>query len=270
MKNEKAKTVTEDHGSELLTVIDAVELADAITKAGRPFYIDTDHEVENGLDVWAVNSKTGEDYPRSWRVMDDLSVLIFNTDKNGNSDLIEEKSFEDIHELGVWLAKEFADLAGKNESGEWDDEQYKEWALEDIDRLIDRCWDSIESAIKEKYPGATLSANYDVEVDDVKVRRGRDWSDTNVSLKETAKLTVPVEYDPLEDSPEIDSAVDREIDAISAILDGIKFDTRKSSLLQKGDFENPEVLFDDVDFEGKAIIIPLTLTYTYHYEDSAD
>ena len=51
MKNEKAKTVAEDHGSELLTVIDAVELADEITKADRPFYIDTDHEVENGLDV---------------------------------------------------------------------------------------------------------------------------------------------------------------------------------------------------------------------------
>ena len=105
----------EDHGIHLLTTADVVELADSITKAGRPFYIDTDHEVENGLDVWAVNSETGEDYPRSWRVMDDLSVLIFNTDRKGNSALVGEKSFEDAHELGVWLAKEFASLAGKTE-----------------------------------------------------------------------------------------------------------------------------------------------------------
>lgn len=111
MKNKK--TAAEDHGSELLTVIDAVELADSLTKAGRPFYIDTGHEAENGLDVWAVNSKTGEDYPRSWRVMNDLSVFVYNTDKNGNADVIEEKSFGDIHELGTWLAKEFAALAGK-------------------------------------------------------------------------------------------------------------------------------------------------------------
>lgn len=114
MKNEKTKTVAEDHGSELLTVIDAVELADEITKADRPFYIDTDHEIENGLDVWAVNSKTGEDYPRSWRVMDDLSVLVFNMGAKGDTHLIEEKSFEDINELGVWLAKEFSNLAGKS------------------------------------------------------------------------------------------------------------------------------------------------------------
>lgn len=260
----KPENRNEDHGSELLTVIDAVELADEITKAGRPFYIDTDHEVENGLDVWAVNSKTGEDYPRSWRVMDDLSVLIFNTDKNGNSDLVDEKSFEDIHELGVWLAKEFADLAGKNESGEWDDDQYKEWALGNINSLIDRCWASIESAIKEKYPGATLSANNDAEVDDIEIQRGRDWIDTTVSLKETGKLTVPVEYDPIEDS-----AVDHEIDSIAAILDGIKFNTRRASFRQKGDLENPEVSFNDVDFEGKSIVIPLTFTYTYHFADSA-
>lgn len=264
MKNEKAKTVAEDHGSELLMIIDAVELADEITKAGRPFYIDTDHEVENGLDVWAVNSKTGEDYPRSWRVMNDLSVLIFNTDKNGNSDLVDEKSFEDIHELGVWLAKEFADLAGKNESGEWDDDQYKEWAVGNIKPLIDRCWASIESAIKEKYPGATLSANNDTEVDDIEIQRGRDWIDTTVSLKETGKLAVPVEYDPIEDS-----AVDHEIDSIAAILDGVKFNTRRTSFRQKGDLENPEVSFDDVDFEGKSIIIPVTFTYTYHFKDSA-
>lgn len=161
-------------------------------------------------------------------------------------------------------------VRGLFESDEWDDEQYKEWALEDIDRLIDRCWASIESAIKEKYPGATLSLNYDVEVDDVEVQRGRDWSDTTVSLKETGKLTVPVEYDPLEDSPAINAAVDHEIESIATILDGIKFNTRKLSLLQKGDLKNPEVSFDDVDFEGKAIVIPLTFTYTYHYEDSAD
>ena len=114
----------EDHGIHLLTTADVVELADSITKAGRPFYIDTDHEVENGLDVWAVNSETGEDYPRSWRVMDDLSVLIFNTDRKGNSELVDEKSFEDVHELGVWLAREFTNLAGKNEAipprDEWD------------------------------------------------------------------------------------------------------------------------------------------------------
>jgi len=128
MKNKKP--VAEDHGSELLTVIDAVELADSLTKAGRPFYIDTDHEAENGLDVWAVNSKTGEDYPRSWRVMDDLSVFVYNTDKNGNADVVEEKSFGNIHELGAWLAKEFANLAGKtreskgrrNERGDSHDE----------------------------------------------------------------------------------------------------------------------------------------------------
>lgn len=114
MKNEKGKNVNEDHGSELLTVIDAVELADSLTKAGRPFYIDTDHEGKSGLDVWAVNSKTGEDYPRSWRVMDDLSVFVYNTDKNGNADVVEEKSFGNVRELGAWLAKEFTDLAGKS------------------------------------------------------------------------------------------------------------------------------------------------------------
>lgn len=117
MKNEKGKIINEDHGSELLTVIDAVELADSLTKAGRPFYIDTVHEAENGLDIWAVDSKTGEDYPRSWRVMDDLSVIVYNTDKNGNADVVEEKSFGDIHELGAWLAKEFIEfiaLTGKS------------------------------------------------------------------------------------------------------------------------------------------------------------
>lgn len=156
-----------------------------------------------------------------------------------------------------------------NESGEWDDDQYKEWAVGNIKPLIDRCWASIESAIKEKYPGATLSANGDTEVDDVEIQGGRDWSDTTVSLKETGKLTVPVEYDPLEGSPATDSAVDREIDSIAAILDGIKFNTRRASFRQKGDLENPEVSFDDFDFEGKAIVIPLTFTYTYHYADSA-
>jgi len=266
----KPENHNEDHGSELLTVIDAVELADDITKADRPFYIDTDHEVENGLDVWAVNSKTGEDYPRSWRVMNDLSVLIFNTDEKGNSDLVDEKSFENIQELGAWLAKEFNNLAGKNESDEWDDDQYKEWAIGDISPLIDRCWTSIESAIKEKYPDASLTANNDTEVDDVEAYRGRDWSETTVSLKETGKLTIPVEYDPLEPSPEIDSAVEQTIDSIAAILDGIKFNTRRTSFRQKGDLRNPEVLFDDADFEGKAIVIPLTFTYAYHFEDSAE
>lgn len=270
MKNEKAKTVAEDHGSELLTVIDAVELADEVTAAGRPFYIDTDHEVENGLDVWAVNSKTGEDYPHSWRVMNDLSVLVFNTDEKGNSELIEEKSFDDIHGLGVWLAKEFAEMAGKNESDEWDNDQYMEWAIGNISPLIDRCWASIESAIKEKYPGASLTVNNDTEVDDVEDHRGRDWSDTTVSLKETGKLTIPVEYDPLEESPEIDSAVDQTIDSIATILGGIKFDIRRTSPRQKGDLKNPEVLFDDADFERKAIVIPLTFTYAYHFENSAE
>lgn len=270
----KPENRNEDHGSELLTVIDAVELADDITKADRPFYIDTDHEVENGLDVWAVNSKTGEDYPRSWRVMNDLSVLIFNTDEKGNADLVDEKSFENIQELGVWLAKEFAEMAGKNESDEWDDEwdddQYKEWALDDISPVVDRCWTSIESAIKEKYPDASLTANNDTEVDEVEAQRGRDWSKTTVSLKETGKLTIPVEYDPLEGSPEVDAAVDQDLDSIAAILGGIKFDTRRTSLRQKGDLKYPEVLFDDADFEGKAIVIPLTFTYAYHFEDSAE
>ncbi len=266
----KPENLNEDHGSELLTVIDAVELADDITKADRPFYIDTDHEVENGLDVWAVNSKTGEDYPRSWRVMNDLSVLVFNTDAKGNSDLVDEKSFENIQELGAWLAKEFNNLAGKNESDEWDDDQYKEWAIGDISPLIDRCWTSIESAIKEKYPDASLTANNDTEVDDVEAHRGRDWSETTVSLKETGKLTIPVEYDPLEKSPEIDSAIEQTLDSIAAILDGIKFNTRRTSFRQKGDLRNPEVSFDDADFEGKSIVIPLTFTCTYHYEDSAD
>lgn len=269
MKNKKAKTVAEGHGSELLTVIDAVELADEITKAGRLFYIDTDSEVENGLDVWAVNSKTGDDYPRSWRVMNDLSALIFNTDRNGNSDLVDEKSFENLHALGAWLAKEFNNLAGKNESDEWDDDQYKEWALDDISPLIDGCWASIESAVKEKYPGATLTANNDAEVEDISAQRGRDWSNTTVSLKETGKLAVPVEYDPLEDSPAIDSAVGRDINSITSILGGIKFNTRRASIRQKGNLMNPEVSFSDADFERKAIVIPLTLTYTYHYEDSA-
>lgn len=157
-----------------------------------------------------------------------------------------------------------------NESGEWDDDQYKEWAIGDINPLIGQCWASIESAITEKYPGASLDVNNDTEVDDVEVHKGRDWSDVAVSLKETGKLTVPVEYDPLEDSPAVDSAVDREIDSIAAILDGIKFDTRRSSLRQKGELENPKVSLDDVDFEEKAIVIPLTFTYTYHFEDSAD
>lgn len=110
----KLENRNEDHGSELLTVIDAVELADEITKADRPFYIDTEHDGENGLYVWAVNSKTGKDYSRSWRVTNDLSVLVFNMDEKGNPHLIEEKSFEDINELGVWLAKEFSNLAGKS------------------------------------------------------------------------------------------------------------------------------------------------------------
>lgn len=269
MKNEKAKTVAEDHGSELLTVIDAVELADEITKADRPFYIDTDHEVENGLDVWAVNSKTGEDYPRSWRVMNDLSVLVFNTDAKGNSDLIEEKSFDDIHGLGVWLAKEFAELAGKNESDDWDDDQYMEWALNDIGPVVDRCWASIESAIKEKYPGATLTTNNDTEVDDIEDQRGRDWSNTTVSLKETGKVTIPVEYNPLEDSPEIDAAVDQDLDSIATILGEVKFNNRRTSPRQRGNLEYPEVSFGAADFEGKTIVIPLTFTYAYHFEDSA-
>lgn len=110
----KLENRNEDHGSELLTVIDAVELADEITKADRPFYIDIGDEIENGIDVWAVNSKTGKDYSRSWRVMNNLSVLVFYTDEKGNPDLIEEKSFEDINELGVWLAKEFSNLVGKS------------------------------------------------------------------------------------------------------------------------------------------------------------
>lgn len=266
----KPENYNEDHGSSLLTVVDVVELADEITKADRPFYIDTDNEVENGLDVWAVNSKTGDDYSRSWRVMDDLSVLIFNTDKKGNSDLVGEESFENIHALGAWLAKEFNKLAGKNESDEWDDDQYKEWALDDISPLIDRCWASIESAIKEKYPNATLTANNDAEVEDVSAQRGRDWSNTTVSLKETGKLTIPVEYDPLGDSPATDSAVGSDINSIASILGGIKFNTRRASIRQKGNLRNPEVMFYDPDFEGKAIVIPLTFTYTYHYEDSAE
>jgi hypothetical protein len=263
----KLENRNEDHGSELLTVIDAVELADEITKADRPFYIDTDHEIENGLDVWAVNSKTGEDYSRSWRVMNDLSVLVFDMDAKGNSELIEEKSFDDIHGLGVWLAKEFAELAGKNESDEWDDGQYMEWALNYIGPVVDQCWASIESAIKEKYPGATLTTNNDTEVDDIEDQRGSDWSNTTVYLKETGKLTIPVEYDPLEDSPEVDAAVDQDLDSIAAILGGIKYATRTSPR-QRGDLEYPEVSLDAADFEGKTIIIPLTFTYTYHFEDS--
>ena len=159
MKDEKVKTVAEDHGSELLTVIDAVELADDITKADRPFYIDTDHEVENGLDVWAVDSKTGEDYPRSWRVMDDLSVLIFNTDKNGDSDLVDEKSFENIHELGTWLAKEFADLAGKTESVEYahDEDAYQE--------AIDAAVESVREITSETYPGQKIEVTGDYSID---------------------------------------------------------------------------------------------------------
>ncbi len=262
----KPENRNEDHGSELLTVIDAVELADELTKEGRPFYIDTDHEVEDGLDVWAVNSKTGEDCPRSWRVMDDLSVLVFNTDKNGNADLIEEKSFEDIHELGVWLAKEFGNLAGKNESGDWDDYDYYEWAVGNIGKLIDKNWAIIKDAFQEKYPGATLTRNNDARVTDVNTLSGSDWSDVTVFLEETATLTIPVGYDPADD----DSPVEAEFDALDAILNSIKFNTRKLSLLQKGDLENPEVSFGDADFNGKAIVIPLTFTYEYHFEDSAD
>lgn len=264
----KPENRNEDHGSELLTVIDAVEVADELTKADRPFYIDTDHEVENGLDVWAVDSKTGDDYPRSWRVMDDLSVLIFNTDKKGNSELIEEKTFENIQELGTWLVKEFNKLAGKNESDdEWDDNQYMDWALGDIQPVVDRCWASIESAIKEKYPNATLKVNSDTEVEDVDYRRDRYSSDTKVDLKETGKLTIPVEYDALED----EVACDKDIDAVAAILDGIKFNTRWASIRQKGDLKHPAVAFDDIDFEdSNAIIFPLNFTYTYHYADSAD
>lgn len=264
----KPENRNEDHGSELRTVIDAVELADSITKAGRPFYIDTDHEVENGLDVWAVNSKTGEDYPRSWRVMNDLSVDIFNTDKNGNSDLIDEKSFADVQELFKWLSTEFNNLAGKRESDDsddaWDDDQYMEWALGDIGSLVEKCRASIENALKEKHPNIVLTWNNDTKADDISVQRGRDWSDTRVTLKETAKLKVPVEYDPLEGTE-----AEREIDSIADILGGIQFDTHRQSLRQKGDLEDPEVLFDDADFEEKAIVIPLTFTYTYHFEDSA-
>lgn len=167
------------------------------------------------------------------------------------------------------VRKALGALAGKNESEEWDNDQYKEWALNDIGPVVDRCWASIESAIEEKYPGATLTTNNDTEVDDIEDQRGRDWSNTTVSLKETGKVTIPVEYDPLEDSPEIDAAVDQDLDSIAAILGEVKFNNRRTSPRQKGDLENPEILFDDVDFEGKTIVIPLTFTYAYHFEDSA-
>lgn len=153
-----------------------------------------------------------------------------------------------------------------NDDDGWDDDQYKDWINENISEKANRNWDKVSEAISKQFPGASLDKQIDQEIDVLFDDHGRDYTNTKVSVEETRKLHIPVDFDPYED----DDALDSLFETVNQALGEIKFEKGSAGLKHHGSLESPEIESEDtIDFDHSSVTFPLKFTYIYHYEDSA-
>lgn len=146
----------------------------------------------------------------------------------------------------------------------WDNAQYMEWVDDNIGSMIRNNWDLIQKAVVEKFPGASLYKSVDQDVDNISDNRDPYGVDIKVDMLEKRKLSIPVNFDPLED----DEACDDVAEALGQVLGDIKFE-KGSGNPYHGSLEYPEISFNEdmLDFGKNELIFPLEFRYTYHYED---
>lgn len=173
--------------------------------------------------------------------------------------MITKKRYQRNEGTGNAVWDLFAEMAaGRNESGEWDEDQYAEWALNGIGDQVSRNWDKILDAVAAEYPGAALSDNIETKVTNIHPSKKK------VSLEDTRKVTIPVGFDPKYSE---EDATEHVLDTLAEILDRVEYEQGQLPNKQ-GSLEWPEVMFDDVNFDGNNIIVPLKFSYMYrHSED---